>query len=206
MTTTVDGTERSWKRADGKDKSKACDFAVTGVVVVGPGRGEAFKVCSNKDKCRTHWAAEQREKAKRAASSGGTSVQERAKREQEKDRQQQAQEEAERARWHKAMPTILDALAEKVRKAPAGAGGVLAEIILGRDRDDSKHAGEWIPRGRSAEDLVRHLAFMDILDSAGDYAWAREGLTKHAKALGVDVKKILQEAAPAKEAAKEKKK
>jgi ParB/RepB/Spo0J family partition protein len=56
----------SWRRADGKRGSKTCDEAVTGVVVVGPGRGQAFKVCLDKKGCAKHWAAEQRLSRQRA--------------------------------------------------------------------------------------------------------------------------------------------
>lgn len=55
---------KSWKRADGKHKSKPCEKSVLGVVVVGPEQGRAFDVCVNKD-CDVHWAAEKREREKR---------------------------------------------------------------------------------------------------------------------------------------------
>ncbi len=62
-------TERSWKRADGTKGHKPCPHATAGLIVVGPGRGQAFKVCTSKDKCAIHWKAEQREsKARRARS------------------------------------------------------------------------------------------------------------------------------------------
>lgn len=61
---------QSWKRADGEQKSKLCELAVTGLVVAGPHRGEAFAVCTKKDKCKVHWGAEMRAKAKRAADGG----------------------------------------------------------------------------------------------------------------------------------------
>ncbi|MGH7510901.1 MAG: ParB/RepB/Spo0J family partition protein [Gemmatimonadales bacterium] len=71
----------SWKRADGepeetfnaygapaKDRkpSKTCDHSVVGLVVAGPGRGEAFLVCVNKEKCSVHWAQEMKERARGA--------------------------------------------------------------------------------------------------------------------------------------------
>jgi ParB family chromosome partitioning protein len=40
---------------DGKD-GKSCEHAVLGVIVIGPGRGEAFHVCIAKEKCKVHWA------------------------------------------------------------------------------------------------------------------------------------------------------
>lgn len=71
--------QAGWKRADGEPEpfdrfgaaenpkpSKTCDHSVVGLVVAGPGRGEAFRVCINKDKCSVHWADEMKERAKRA--------------------------------------------------------------------------------------------------------------------------------------------
>lgn len=58
---------QSWKRADGQKGSKTCEYSATGFVVAGPGRNESFAVCSAKDNCRTHWASEQKVKARRAA-------------------------------------------------------------------------------------------------------------------------------------------
>jgi len=58
---------RSWKRADGNVGSKTCELSTTGVVMVGPHRGEAFAVCVAKEKCTVHWGAEIRERKKRAA-------------------------------------------------------------------------------------------------------------------------------------------
>ena len=71
--------EQGWKRADGEPEpfdrygqakdakpSKTCEYSRLGLVVAGPGRGEAFLVCVNKEKCSVHWAEEMRERAKRA--------------------------------------------------------------------------------------------------------------------------------------------
>jgi ParB/RepB/Spo0J family partition protein len=187
---------QSWKRAD----AKPCEHVVTGVVVVGPKRGAAFKVCVKKDRCKVHWADALRERKKRAtAPAGGGGHADRQRREQERWELERKQEEAAAARWKKALPAILDAIAERVRKAPTRAGGLLAELVIG-DRTLSKRAGEYLPRGASAEDLVRHVAFMHVLDDAEVYQHAREAMTKHAKAFGIDVKKILDQAAPAKAA------
>lgn len=70
---------RSWKRADGgvgrdncgrSKKSKPCAHAVTGFVAVGRDRGEAFKVCVARDRCRIHWGQEIREKARKTDAPG----------------------------------------------------------------------------------------------------------------------------------------
>lgn len=58
---------RAWKRADGHFKSKLCDLSITGVVMVGPRRGEAFPVCVAKEKCTVHWGAEIKKRKASAA-------------------------------------------------------------------------------------------------------------------------------------------
>lgn len=202
-------TPATWKRADGTGKSKACDKAKVGVIVVGPGRGQAFKVCVDKKGCKLHWASERREAKKRAVSDGGSGASDRYAREDARRREEQALEEAARARFRKSLPAILEAIAEKVKKAPTRAGGLLAQIIIdGLDgRSRSHAAADYVIRGTSTEDLVRHVAFMAILDDADDYQEARTQLGKRAKAFGIDVKTILDEVAPVKEAeAKGKKK
>lgn len=60
----------SWKRADGEEEldprtwrrttSKICEHVVKGVVVVGPGRGEVFDICTAKKACKVHWREEQK--------------------------------------------------------------------------------------------------------------------------------------------------
>lgn len=192
---------RSWKRADGTRGNKRCELAITGVVVVGPHRGEAFKVCTDKDRCATHWAAEQREKKKRAVVTAKGAPQDRWKREEEKRKAEQAREEAEKARWTKATPAILEALAAAVKKASARANGLLGSIVLEacapRDWGRPKHpAGDYIPRGQTAEDLVRHAAFVVLAGELTEYDAARE-FPKRAKAFGLDVRKIVDQAAPA---------
>lgn len=57
---------QSWKRADGMAGSKVCEFSTIGFVVVGAGRGESFAVCTNRDKCKVHWATEQEKRATKA--------------------------------------------------------------------------------------------------------------------------------------------
>lgn len=59
-------TRPSWKRADGEQGSKTCEFSRLGFVAVGYRRGDAFLVCVDKDHCPVHWASERRARAKRA--------------------------------------------------------------------------------------------------------------------------------------------
>jgi len=175
----------SWTLADGSKGNKECERSVTGVIVVGPDRGKAFKVCIDKKRCSVHWAREQRQ----AAPGGDVTQRERYA--------EQTKAEADRNRWKKALPAILKAVAEKVKKAPARAKGFLADLIIKActpthygmkvDRDS-------LPRGTTAEDLVRHAAFLVLQDEAQDWRGLQE-FPKRAKALGVDTREILDEVA-----------
>jgi ParB/RepB/Spo0J family partition protein len=188
---------RSWRRADGRKGAKRCPHAVTGVVVAGPERGQAFDVCVSKEACTIHWAKEQREKKRRAAGRGRLSEDQLRKREEEKRKRQQAAEEEARRRWEKARPAILSAIAKRVKVAPARASGLLASIVLKAvlPYGGSPTAAKLVPLGSSAEDLVRHAAFVVICREAGTWD-ARERFPKRAKAFGVDVAKILKGGAP----------
>jgi len=202
--------ERSWKRADGKEGSKQCGAEIRptiGVVVCGDGWGEAFPVCIDKKRCKTHWASEIREAKKRAegVTKSGKTGQDRYELEQQKYREQEAEKEAKRARWKKALPDILEAVAEKVKKAPVKANGFLADLVIGgleHYSARSKDIQKLLSRGKTAEDLVRHAALIVLVSHAQDWN-APESFPKRAKAFGLDVKKILDEAAPAEKGVKE---
>jgi ParB/RepB/Spo0J family partition protein len=195
----------SWKRADGKEtreqfsgrkmKSKTCDRSVIGVVVVGHGRGEAFAVCVDK-KCAVHWPV-----AKKTPHPGGLAGPEdrdsgdgRA----DRDRWQaeEAKREAGRQRWEKAIPAVVEALIEKLPGVSAAPGGPLADILIEEALNEAKPPKNAPPIGTTAEDLVRHLAFLAIEDNIG---WmGAERATKLLKPLGVGVKNIMDAAAPIK--------
>lgn len=188
--------EQSWKRADGKGKSKTCEHSVTGVVVAGPGRGEAFRICVEKKKCRIHWPAPKKSKSG-ASGKAEESWQERQRKQNERYERQHKEREIQEARWKKASPTILEALAARVKAAPTRAGGLLAEIILGdidADRPATASAAA-VRRGTTADDLVRHAAFLVLAKEIA--AWdAFRHFPERAKAFGVDVRKILDEVVP----------
>jgi hypothetical protein len=194
---------RSWKRADGVGKT--CDSAVTGVIVVGPGRGEAFKVCTNKKGCKVHWAQEQRETARLAKARSTSGVDSDAYKEQEAKRKaEQERQEARRARWKKAAPAILEAMAEKVKKASTSTSGELARLLLQAVTPSYRDPGspkptDFLPLGRSADDLVQHAVFVLLVRRVMDWR-APEDFPKVAKAFGVDTGKILDDAAPVEKA------
>jgi hypothetical protein len=198
-------SERSWTRADGTHGSKKCEHSVIGVLVVGAGRGQAFAVCTDKQTCTVHWGKEinerkKREQRKASPSKGnGNTEQARWQREQENWKQERALRDIERGRYGKALPAIIQAVVARVKTAPTKANGLLGTIILDAIDDFSKfrkEAEKLIPRGTSADDLIRHAALFILLALANDYDAAEE-FPKQAKAFGIDVKKILDEAAPA---------
>lgn len=219
-----------WKRADGKSEhnlytgkdspSATCEHSVLGLVVVGPGQGEAFAVCTRKDKCRTHWGAEIREKEKAAkeresessgASSGKKSA---APKESWWERDERLRNE-KRAKMEPVLPAIRAALLAAVQKASTKPTGVLGTLVL-QDVRIEPEAKREMPVGKTADDFIRHLAWAHVSRSVlSEYQWDR-ALPKVGKALGVDVKALIKAAqpktekvtkatkAPAKKAAKKK--
>ena len=196
-------TERAWQRADGEEDSKPCEHSVTGVVVIGRGRGQAFKVCTAKEKCNVHWGEWQRERAKRQkhAAKAGSTGEARAAAERDRYKEDQERRDREHKARQKAMPAIMEALAAKVAEAPAGATSALADVVVSALSRFGGSLSPAVPRGKTAEDLVRHLAYNAIRQSAND-GWAWESFSKKARAVGVDVAKILKESAPVQTSAK----
>ena len=178
--------ERAWKRADGKDGSDTCGRSVLGVVASGPGQGQAFLVCLNKKKCQVHWPAEVE-----AAKGGVNSPAAKAAAEREARERKKAEAEAERrkqreAHWKKMLPKIEEAVMAQVRRLPADAAGALGDLLVEAVTAWSAPKKVPVPRGKTAEDLVRYLAAKVLGGRAR--AWgACEVFPKTAKALGVDL-------------------
>lgn len=199
----------SWKRADGgpdfdwtgkERRSKPCDYAVVGVVVAGPGRGEAFHVCVEKKKCKLHWAQEQREAARRAKEQGaagsGASRASTYAEQQKRWEEQRRRKEAETARWKKAAPKIIEALVEKLKLAPAGATSAAAAVVVKAcEPNYGRTPPQDMERGRTAEDIVRYCAYLVLYQYVMN-AYAPVEASKRLKAFGIDAKKILDEVAP----------
>lgn len=190
---------RSWKRADGKHESKTCEHSVVGVVAIGPGRGEAFRVCIEKKKCKVHWATEQREALKRAraVTTSGTKGEDKWALERKKREEQEAREKLERGRWEKARPQLLEAFAAALKTAEIG---VVGEVVLEEVKPDwgftNKRAQELLARGTTADSLLRHAAMLVVGTAASNGYWMERNLGPFAKQLGVDVKKIVNAVAP----------
>lgn len=179
-----------WKRADGAHKSKACDHAVLGVVVIGPGRGEAFNVCVDKA-CATHWP---KPKPASSSSSGGTAtksaVDKRWEEQLRKNRERDRKEAAARKRWQDAGPAIIKAAAERLAAVSVAAIGELAASRFAAF--ELKDALKQLGKPKTAEDFLRVFALSAIVKAAGNsYAAPRE-MPKLAKAIGLNLKPLLQ--------------
>ncbi len=193
-------TERSWMRADGTGKHKRCDKGVMGVLVIGPGRGEAFRVCIDKT-CRTHWAAEQREAARRNAAreaGDGAAASARSEAANRRERERRDKQELEANRWKKATPALIEALRDALVSADISSSGPIADSLIedcSTYSFGSKHASKLMKPGKTAEDLVRYLAFMSLGGVLCNWG-AAEHFPGIAKSLGLDHKAVLDRAAP----------
>lgn len=195
---------RSWVRADGQYGSQECEHSEIGLVVAGPRRGEAFRVCRDKHNCQVHYAKEIRERKRRekAAAAGGATARskaaEEASRRAERERQEQARQEAVRQHWKRATPAILDALAAKIKTAPTKASGFLAQTIVKeiQGRSWTRSTDARVPVGTTADDVVRHAAYLILKARASNEYWAPQQFPKIVKALGIDLGKILKAAEP----------
>lgn len=196
-------TSRSWKRADGKRKSKTCEHAKPACIVIGYGRGEAFAVCTAKDKCKVHWASEQRERARRAKERGkappGSDAAARAQADAKNEAARRKAEE-DRKRRAKAAPAIRAACLAAAGQASPELAVTIIENYLREQayiRDgDRKEARKALPAKPSAEDLLHYLARLCFPLVWEDYGYVSKEEAAILKALGIDLAKLLDEHAP----------
>jgi len=178
----------TWKLADGSSKdAKTCEKSVTGVVVVGPERGAAHKVCVNKD-CPVHWGKEKREREKRAKMPSGAAA---AREEKDRERRlaEQLRKEARRQAFDKAKPALIRACIEKIRSAKFGAIAQLAYHFHPRLKDKSP-----LPKAKTADDLSRALLVSQLIDQCN--SWWESEFVKGSGLIGVDVEKIIAAETP----------
>lgn len=109
-----------------------------------------------------------------------------------------AKRRAASVRFNKARPKILAAIAEALKKAPTGAAGIVAELVL----DDCEGQGatkdvlQLLPVGTNADAILRHAAFLSIANiSCNSYTRDRE-MPKITKRLGLNLEKLIDEAVP----------
>lgn len=209
----------SWKRADGKPHktvhgdddtaSKTCEYSVLGVVAAGEFRGESFRVCVEKKKCTTHWGKEIKERNARARERQNAPARDdQFAADQAKREAAEQARAAEAERYEKAMPVILTEIAKQLAKASAGAQSAVAKFLWeefenglwGLDAN-SKRAAEYLPRGTTADDFVRHVALCAVI-AASDRADDFEGALAALK-LKVDIEAIVDRVAPKATAAPE---
>lgn len=187
--------EASWKRADGQEKSKLCEYAVLGIVVAGPGRGDPFKVCVEKKKCEVHWGKERREREQAARQgNGASSWQEQERKRHARYEAEQKAAELERARWKRALPDLVKAVAAKLAVAPAGLDSPIGKMLLRHHR--SSAGGGFTPKGKTAEDLVRVLAYQTLAVDALNEWRAPGNAPRELKLLGLDAQAIVDRVAP----------
>jgi hypothetical protein len=179
----------------GKDSGKACEYAITGVVVIGERRGEAFKVCIAKEQCAVHWKAwqeERRRNAKDRASGRSDRADARQAKADESWKAREAKEAAERTRWSKAAPKILAAIAAKIAGMEVTPGGPIAGLVVQAVAGYRRKP----VTGKTLADLVRALA-LQLIQRDLENAWrAAQEWPKLGTAFGVDVKAIVDEVAP----------
>lgn len=151
----------SWRRADGQKKSKTCVWSRIGIVAAGQYRGEAFRVCVNRDKCEVHFQDSARAAKRRKAADRATAVpkgQEYKPTAAQERQQEKAQREADLQELRDGLQDevlathkdeFLDAIAH--RGAPFKA--VPADVLLAL-----MHEGEfWIPPETNWEEQIADL-------------------------------------------------
>jgi ParB/RepB/Spo0J family partition protein len=200
---------RSWQRADGQEGSKTCDRSAIGLVEIGPGRGEALRVCADKKRCEVHWGDSIRaaKKREREVSTAGKTGEDREALRRQKEAADRAKAAAEEARWQKAKPAVLAAFEAAIRKGATGAAGAVGKFVLKAvsDRVHRRGGASPLPVGKTADDLLRHLAYMVVAGSIEyglQFDWERKRIADQAKAFGLDLVKIRDEAAPVEKPAK----
>lgn len=178
----------SWKLADSKKGVPGCPKSKIGVIVVGPERGEAFRVCTDKE-CPVHWAKEKREREKRAKAGGQDGQQDQWKAAHARQQAEYEKQEREREEWKKVLPAINKACAEKLKAAKLG---VFSEIVQRWDlRGHFKEAIGLLGKPKTFEDLARFMGLVLVMAEACGWN-ARSTFPPRARRLGVDIAAILK--------------
>lgn len=189
--------DNAWFRADGQFGSKVCDHQVVGLVVAGPGRGQAFLVCIAKEKCAVHWSAWQKEKKSRQRaqrangrrSRGGpaTSAADEAK----------AQARAAAAkREEKITAELISEIqkATKVRLADLGNDALLPFLHWeqgGWWAGIARRYGVEKPKKPNFIEATRYMALVEAARRASQL-YHRDYALRFAKDVGIDAKAILK--------------
>jgi len=200
-----DGKVRTYGPASWKDATKkACPYTQGAVIVVGEGRGDVLQVClsSHRDQCATHWAKEKKAAAarrKQMARGGSTRRADNTYEKQEERRKaERAAQEASDARYMKAAPAIVTAIAAAIDKASLDRIGkkVLEYVAPNRHQRPVVKLDDFHQAGKTADSILRQAAFLAQFRELDQYRIVEE-LAGAGKAWGVDVKAILEKEAPA---------
>lgn len=187
----------SWRRADGQEKSKTCDYSVLGTVVAGVEHyGETFTVCVARDKCEVHFgkviAAKKKNATLRAQGKPKKASQNEAKTAQ---RELEKRQRAAR-RWQQFRPAITKAVQVAVGKLPATLPKAVFKKML---------ASQGLPASTTPAQLQKALLQNSLKRVFSSWAseYTEPQMVAWAKALGVDLKTCEpkpETAAPAKKA------
>ncbi len=191
----------SWRRADGKQRSKTCAWSRVGIVAAGRDRGDAFRVCVNRDKCDVHFGALRKKKRRtNAVSSGGDYrtgnddwIKQQARQNAEEERRRQ-----ENARWKKALPALFKSLAERLKDARVGGTSELASIIIAEcaPYGGAGNLRKYIPLDKTADSVVRHAAFIAIASSISQHYDTAAAARRELKAFGIKADEIVDAVSP----------
>lgn len=183
----------SWKRADGKGKSKTCEHSALGIIDVGPMRGQALMVCVDRKHCTVHFGdviKERKAREKEVATSGKTG-EDRHKLAKEKEAAAKKEAEAKAAAQARALPAIRLAIAKQLAGLPVA--NVQAIVMKTLDDnfgvfgtvDERKEASKLVPPGKTVESWLRNLAALMTLNGYP------EDLIELSEEVGVDAQKII---------------
>lgn len=125
---------------------------------------------------------------------------------------EQAQRRAASMRFNRAKPAVLAAFANAIKKARTGisANGrsAVAELVLKEcnGQGATKDVVQLLPVGSDAESILRHAAFLCVVNISANSYLRENHMPRLAKQFGVDLNKVLDAAAPKKGKAKKGKK
>lgn len=183
----------SWRRADG-EQSKTCEHSVLGVFVAGRGQGRTLQVCVARDRCKTHFGKEIREReanAKLRAKGKGGQAAQREQKAQETYDQRWKREAAERkvrqaawaAIWKHLLPAVVSQVATAQALTPQQVAYFEREEIYIDDRACKTHGLTW------SKNLVAALLVSEVVrgDDSEDFD---SYVKKYARPLGLDIKEL----------------
>lgn len=180
----------SWARADGRYGSSECPHSVLGVVVAGAGQGEAFRVCTEKQKCTVHWKREidERKKREREVERSGKTGEDREALERKRRAEAEAAAKRELEQAQAAYAVVARALIDGVK---ALSDEALVKRIVS-DYGPDKEIRREFPSNMSPADCLRFQILSDDLPREFTWSWAVADAMRFGKSIGVDVAKLIK--------------